>query len=36
MRNRPGQHAIGITDQYRVCFVWKDSCPERVEIADCH
>lgn len=33
-RDRAGQHAIRINDQYRVCFVWKDSGPERVEICE--
>jgi toxin HigB-1 len=35
-RDRAGQHAIRINDQYRICFVWADSGPERVEIADYH
>jgi len=25
-----------INDQYRICFVWTDDGPERVEIADYH
>jgi proteic killer suppression protein len=34
--DRQGQHSIRINDQYRVCFVWTDEGPERVEIADYH
>jgi proteic killer suppression protein len=34
--DRKGQHSIRINDQYRICFVWTDSGPERVEIADYH
>jgi proteic killer suppression protein len=25
-----------INDQYRICFVWTDSGPDRVEIVDYH
>ena len=35
-RDRKGQHAIRINDQYRICFVCTDSGPERVEITDYH
>lgn len=35
-RDRKGQHAIRINDQYRVCFVWADGNAERVEITDYH
>jgi proteic killer suppression protein len=35
-RDRRGQHAIRINDQYRICFEWTDSGPERVEITDYH
>jgi proteic killer suppression protein len=35
-RDRKGQHAIRINDQYRVCFVWTENGPERVEITDYH
>ena len=35
-RDRRGQHAIRINDQFRVCFVWTDNGPERVEITDYH
>ena len=34
--NRRGQHSIRINDQFRVCFVWTDEGPERVEITDYH
>lgn len=34
--DRTGQHAIRINDQFRVCFVWTDQGPERVEITDYH
>ena len=34
--NRAGQHSIRINDQWRVCFVWTDLGPERVEIVDYH
>ena len=34
--DRRGQHSIRINDQYRVCFVWTDEGPERVEITDYH
>ena len=35
-KDRQGQHSIRINDQYRVCFVWADEGPERVEITDYH
>lgn len=34
--DRRGQHSIRINDQFRVCFVWTDQGPERVEITDYH
>ena len=34
--DRRGQYAIRINDQFRVCFVWKDSDAYEVEITDCH
>ena len=34
--DRKVQHSIRINDQYRVCFVWSDDGPERVEISDYH
>ena len=35
-KDRAGQHAIRINDQWRVCFVWKDGNAEQVEIVDYH
>lgn len=35
-RERSGQHSISINDQYRICFVWTDAGPEKVEIVDYH
>ena len=34
--NRAGQHSIRINDQWRLCFIWKDSNAYDVEIADYH
>lgn len=34
--DRTGQHSIRINDQWRLCFVWTDKGPERVEIVDYH
>ena len=34
--NRKGQHSIRINDQYRVCFVWTELGPDRVEIVEYH
>ncbi len=34
--DRQGQHSIRINEQYRICFVWTESGPEEVEIADYH
>lgn len=34
--DRRGQHSIRINQQFRVCFVWTDQGPERVEITDYH
>jgi len=33
---RSGQHSIRINDQYRICFVWTEDGPGRVEITDYH
>lgn len=33
---RAGQHSIRINDQWRICFVWTDPGPEKVEITDYH
>lgn len=34
--NRQGQHSIRISEQFRICFIWADPGPERVEITDDH
>ena len=34
--DRRGQHSTRINDQFRVCFVWTEDGPERVEITDYH
>jgi len=34
--NRKGQFSIRINEQYRICFVWTESGPDRVEITDYH
>lgn len=34
--NRNGKYSIRINSQYRICFCWTDSGPERVEIVDYH
>jgi toxin HigB-1 len=33
---RRGQHSIRINDQWRVCFVCRESAAEQVEIVDYH
>lgn len=35
-KDRLGQHSIRINAQFRVCFVWTEEGPERVEITDYH
>ena len=35
-RDRKGQHSIRINEQYRICFVWTEEGPERVEVTDYH
>ena len=35
-RDRKGQHAIRINDQWRICFTWTDAGPANVEIVDHH
>jgi len=35
-KDRIGQHSIRINDQFRICFVWTEEGPERVEITDYH
>ena len=34
LRERSGQHAIWINDQYRICFRWTEEGAEEVEITD--
>lgn len=34
--NRKGQHSIRINQQYRICFTWTGSGPDKVEIVDYH
>ena len=33
---RAGQHSIRINDQWRICFVWRNSEAHNVEIVDYH
>jgi len=35
-RKRKGQHSIRINYQWRVCFIWTEAGPKRVEITDYH
>ena len=35
-RDRKGQHAIRINDQWRICFTWTEAGPANVEIVDYH
>ncbi|MFT3789632.1 MAG: type II toxin-antitoxin system RelE/ParE family toxin [Rudaea sp.] len=35
-RDRKGQHSIRISQQWRVCFVWRDGDAFDVEIVDYH
>ena len=34
--DRAGQHAIRVNDQFRICFVWTPSGPDRIEFVDYH
>ena len=34
--DRTGQHCIRITEQYRICFVWREGHAHDVEIVDFH
>ena len=34
--DRKGQHSSRINDQWRICFVWTDVGPAKVEIVDYH
>lgn len=34
--NRKGQYSIRINEQYRICFEWTETGPNKVEIVDYH
>jgi len=34
--DRKGQYSIRINEQYRICFVWSEAGPSRVEVTDYH
>ena len=34
--DRAGQFSVRVNDQWRICFVWSDRGPDRVEIVDYH
>jgi proteic killer suppression protein len=34
--DRAGQFSIRVNDQWRVCFVWTEAGPDRVELVDYH
>lgn len=34
--DRRGQHSIRVSDQWRICFIWKDGGAEDVEVVDYH
>jgi proteic killer suppression protein len=34
--DRTGQHSVRINERWRICFVWKEGGPSRVEIVDYH
>jgi toxin HigB-1 len=36
LKDRAGQHAISINDQFRLCFIWRDGEAHEVEITDYH
>jgi proteic killer suppression protein len=33
---RIGQHSIRINNRYRICFIWTEDGPDRIEIVDYH
>jgi len=33
---RKGEHSIRINDRYRICFIWTEAGPDKVEIVDYH
>ena len=36
LRDRKGQYSIRINDQYRICFIWSETGPDKTEITDYH
>lgn len=34
--DRQGQYSIRVNDQFRICFVWTEAGPDRVEFLDYH
>ena len=34
--DRAGQHSVRVNAQWRICFVWTEAGPARVEIVDYH
>jgi toxin HigB-1 len=34
--SRKDQHSIRANDQYRICFIWTEQGPDKVEIVDYH
>lgn len=34
--DRNGEYSIRINQQYRICFIWTDNGPDKVEIVDYH
>ncbi len=34
--DRAGQFSIRVNDRWRVCFVWTEAGPDRVEVVDYH
>ena len=34
--DRAGQYSVRVNDKWRVCFVWTELGPDRVEIVDYH
>jgi len=34
--NRTGQYSIRVNEQWRICFIWTEEGPARVEIVDYH
>ncbi len=34
--DREGQHSIRINERYRICFIWTEEGPSRIEIVDYH